>query len=175
MAKVPFGKLNLKVNNNEIPVQIGEQTIAVKQYLPLEEKLKLIARVIENAHDIENNYANPMKTDVYLTIEIVKTYTDISFTEKQLEDIPGLYDKLISSQTWEVVRSNIPEVELSELVRGVYRTSEAFYTYRTSVLGILDTIKQDYSNLDFDVMNIKEKLSDPATVDMINNLLTKVN
>jgi hypothetical protein len=47
MAKISFNKLGLKININEIPVQIGEETIAVKQYLPIEEKLQLISRVLE--------------------------------------------------------------------------------------------------------------------------------
>lgn len=175
MAKVSFNKLNLKVNNSEIPVQIGEETIAVKQYLPLEEKLELITNVIESAHDIDINYANPMKIDVYLTIEIIKKYTDISFTEKQLENIPALYDKFISAGVWDIIRASIPEVELSELIRGVYRCSDAFYAYRNSIMGILDTIKQDYSDMDLNAQKIKETLTNKENMEMIETLLTKLN
>ena len=175
MAKVAFSKLNLKVNNEEVPVQIGEQTIAVKQYLPLEDKLHLIERVIEYAHDTGNNFANPMKTDVYMAIEIIREYTNINFTDKQLENVPELYDKVISSGIWATIRDAIPEVEVSEIVRGVYRTSDAFYAYRNSILGILENITKDYENTDLDVMNIKEKLNDPQTMAMINSLLTKLN
>jgi hypothetical protein len=35
MAKVAFSKLKCKVNDTEVPVQIGEETIMVKQYLPI--------------------------------------------------------------------------------------------------------------------------------------------
>ena len=38
MAKVPFTKLKCKINTDEVPVQIGEETIAIKQYLPIQEK-----------------------------------------------------------------------------------------------------------------------------------------
>lgn len=175
MAKVAFSKLNLKVNNEEIPVQIGEQTIAVKQYLPLEDKLHLIERVIEYSYDVNNNFANPMKIDTYMTIEIIKTYSNISFTEKQLENIPDLYDKIISNNLWPIIRDNIPEGELSEIVRGVYRTSEAFYTYRTSILGILENVATNYKDVDFNVMNLKDKLNDPETKSIIETLLTKIN
>lgn len=175
MAKVSFNKLNLKVNINEVPVQIGEETIAVKQYLPLEEKLELITNVIESAHDIDINYANPMKIDVYLTIEIIKKYTDISFTEKQLENIPALYDKFISAGAWDIIRASIPEVELSELIRGAYRCGDAFYAYRNSIMGILDTIKQDYSDMDLNAQKIKETLTNKENMEMIETLLTKLN
>ena len=72
MAKVPFSKFKCKINTDEIPVQIGEETIAVKQYLPIQEKLTLIGRVIEQAHDQDQNFANPLKITVfkYLTYYI---------------------------------------------------------------------------------------------------------
>ena len=97
MAKVPFTKLKCKINENEIPVQIGEETIAVKQYLPIQEKLALISRVVEFAHEQDYNYSNPVKISVYRDLEIIFTYTNISFTDKQKEDLPKLYDMLYSS------------------------------------------------------------------------------
>ena len=42
MAKVAFSKLGLKINNDVKTVVFNEQTIEVKQYLPIEEKLNLI-------------------------------------------------------------------------------------------------------------------------------------
>ena len=55
MAKTAYSKLKLKVNEEIVPVQIGEVTIGVKKYLPVQEKLTLIGRVIELSHDLENN------------------------------------------------------------------------------------------------------------------------
>ena len=61
MAKVPFTKLKCKINIDEVPVQIGEETIAVKQYLPIQEKLGLIGKVVMAAHEQDENYSNPVK------------------------------------------------------------------------------------------------------------------
>ena len=38
------------------------------------------------SHDVEHNFSNPLKTDVYLTIELIEAYTNISFTDKQKEN-----------------------------------------------------------------------------------------
>ena len=55
MAKVAYTKLKCTVNENKVPVQIGENTIAVKQYLPINEKLELIGRVINQSHEEDHN------------------------------------------------------------------------------------------------------------------------
>lgn len=175
MAKVPFNKLNLKVNNDIIPIHIGDQVINVKQYLPIEDKLALIAQVIENAHDIDNNFSNPLKVDVYTCLEIVDAYTDISFTEKQKEDAPGTYDKIISSGIWTMIHQAIPTHEYDGLVVAIQDTIKAYYAYRNSILGILDNIQTDYSDLNLDLNSIKDKISDPQTLTFIKDLLTKVN
>ena len=175
MAKISFNKLGLKININEIPVQIGEETIAVKQYLPIEEKLQLISRVLEQAHDMENNFANPVKTDVYMILEIIEAYTNINFTDKQKEDIPNLYDKFICNNTWALIKAAIPQTEYDDIQYGVYATSEAFYKYRNSIMGILDNVKNNYADMDLDIMQLKNKLNDENTKQMIETLLTKVN
>ena len=64
MAKVAFSKLKCKINETEVPVQIGEEIVMVKQYLPIQDKLALIGRVIERAHEEDYNFSNPVKADV---------------------------------------------------------------------------------------------------------------
>ena len=41
-----------------------------------------------------NNFANPVKLNVFLRLEIIFNYTNISFTDKQKEDLVKLYDIL---------------------------------------------------------------------------------
>ena len=174
MAKVPFTKLKCKINENEIPVQIGEETIAVKQYLPIQEKLALIGRVVEFAHEQDNNFSNPVKAGVYRDLEIIFSYTNISFTDKQKEDLPKLYDMLYSSGVIKIVIDNIPEDEYLEIVWGVKDSIDAIYKYQNSVLGILDTISTDYSALDLDASEIQKKIADPQNLELLKNVLTKL-
>ena len=82
MAKIGFTKLGLKPNNEIQNIEFNEQTIEIKQYLPVEEKLELITNVLELSHD-SNNFSNPVKVSVYTTLEIIEKYTNVNFTEKQ--------------------------------------------------------------------------------------------
>ena len=174
MAKTPFTKLKCQVNKDAIPVQIGDETIAVKQYLPLQEKLALMERVIEQAHNENYDYANPVLMDVIADLEIVYAYTDISFTDKQKEDIPKTYDALRSSGALTTIFDNIPREETSEIVTGIYKTSKGIYEYRNSVKGILEHIKNNYDNLNFNVNEITEKLGDAQNLEFVKDLLTKI-
>ena len=171
MAKVPFTKLKCKINTNEIPVQIGEETIAVKQYLPIQEKLELISKVIMQAHEQDENYSNPVKAGVYRDLEVIFAYTNITFTDKQKEDLPKLYDMLYSSGIIDEVLKNIPENEYTEIVLGVKDSIEAIYKYQNSVLGILDNIKSNYNQTEFDVEALQKALADLGNSPIVKEIL----
>ena len=173
MAKVSFTKLGLKKNEEIGILHINEQDIEVKQYLPINEKLELISSVINSAAD-ENNFSNPVKENVFLTLEILYHYTNINFTDKQKEDPVKLYDLVVSSGLVNKVTDLIPEEELDEVINGVAQSVKAIYTYRNSVLGILESVSQDYSNLNLDATEIQQKLADPDNMTLLKQVLTKL-
>ena len=173
MAKVSLTKLGLKVNQDVKNVEFNEQTIEVKQYLPINEKLELISSVINSAAD-ENNFSNPVKENVFLTLEILYHYTNINFTDKQKEDPVKLYDLVVSSGLVNKVTDLIPEEELNEVINGVAQSVKAIYAYRNSVLGILESISQDYSALNLDATEIQQKLADPDNMALLKQVLTKL-
>ena len=173
MAKVSFTKLGLKKNEEVGILHINEQDIEVKQYLPINEKLELISSVINSAAD-ENNFSNPVKENVFLTLEILYHYTNINFTDKQKEDPVKLYDLVVSSGLVNKVTDLIPEEELDEVINGVAQSVKAIYTYRNSVLGILESISQDYSSLNLDATEIQQKLADPDNMALLKQVLTKL-
>ena len=173
MAKVSLTKLGLKVNQNVKNIEFNEQIIEVKQYLPINEKLELISSVINSAAD-ENNFSNPVKENLFLTLEILYHYTNINFTDKQKEDPVKLYDLVVSSGLVNKVTDLIPEEELDEVINGVAQSVKAIYTYRNSVLGILESISKDYSALNLDATEIQQKLADPDNMALLKQVLTKL-
>ena len=173
MAKVSLTKLGLKVNQDIKNIEFNQQIIEVKQYLPINEKLELISSVINSAAD-ENNFSNPVKENVFLTLEILYHYTNINFTDKQKEDPVKLYDLVVSSGLVNKVTDLIPEEELDEVINGVAQSVKAIYTYKNSILGILESISQDYSSLNLDATEIQQKLADPDNMELLKQILTKL-
>ena len=173
MPKIGFTKLGLKPNNEIQYIEFNEQTIEVKQYLPVEEKLELITKVLELSHD-SNNFSNPVKVSVYTTLEIIEKYTNVNFTEKQKENPTKLYDLLVGNGFAAAVIKAIPEPEYDEILTGIKQTIKSVYKYQNSILGILDTISQDYSNLNLDATEIQKKLADPNSIELLKGIMTKL-
>lgn len=173
MAKVSLTKLGLKINQDIKTIKFNEQTIEVKQYLPVNDKLELISNVINASHD-ENNFSNPVKVSVFTTLEIMYSYTNINFTDKQKEDPTKLYDMLISSGLVAVVINAIPEAEYHEVLCGVSDSIDAIYTYQNSIMGILDNISTDYSNLNLNASEIHKNLADPNNMALLKQILTQL-
>ena len=173
MAKIGFTKLSLKRKNEVKTITINNNQIEIKQYLPVNEKLDLIARVINGAHD-QNNFPNPIKIEVIGTLEIIMAYTNISFTEKQKEDIAKLYDLLDSNGVVNTIIAAIPEEEYNFVIDGIDDTIEAVYAYQNSVLGILESVSQDYSNLELDATALQKKMAEPGNIELLKDVLTKL-
>ena len=176
MAKVAFSKLKLKINEEIKQVKLNDEiTIEVKQYLPIQEKLALMGRVIELAHMQDENYSNPVKAAVFRDLAIIENDTNIAFTDRQKEDPAKLYDLLYSTGTIDTVLNNIPEDEYTKIVVGVQDSIEAVYKYQNSILGILDTIKTDYDNMKLDIDSLNQTITDPETLKFVKSILTNLN
>lgn len=150
MAKVTFTKLGLKAEAPVKTIVWNNQTIEIKQYLPLNERMDLIANTINNTAD-ENNYYNPCRLDVFKQIFIIEKYTNISFTDKQKEDCVKLYDAFYLTGLLKEIISNIPEEELKYINQAIDETIKSIYAYKNSVMGVINVLKQDYSNTKFDM------------------------
>ena len=173
MAKVSLNKLNLKIDDSVSIVKFNEQDIEIKQYLPINEKLELIGAIINNSAD-ETKFYNVGKLDVFKTIELIKYYTNINFTDKQLEDAPKLYDLLVSTGFADEIIAAIPEVETIWIDKVLMDTVNAIYKYQNSVFGILDAVTTDYKDLNFDVAELQKNISNPENLALLKDVVTKL-
>ena len=173
MAKLAFSKLGLKNNNQVVNINYNEQTIEIKQYISVNDKLKLISNIINNTVD-EHNFCNPVKVKVYLLIGIIENYTNISFTEKQKEDIVKLYDLIQSNSLFDKILEAIPAEEFNDLLNSTWDSIDAIYTYNNSAMGILDNIGRDYKDIEFDAEAIQAKLANGENVEFLKDVLAKL-
>ena len=157
MAKVPFTKLALSKNNNIKILEWKDQKIEIKQYLPIEEKLNLITKILNLSID-ENLFYNPCRVDLFQLLEIIFAYTNINITEKQSEDIFKIYDLLFSSGLADAIKQEIPKSEIDYITNAILSTINEVYRYRDSVMGVMDQINAD------------QKLTENSINDMIDTL-----
>lgn len=170
MAKVAISKLGLKINQEVKTFEFNGQNIEVKQYLPIQDRLRLISNVINQALEEDSNFANPVKVRMFLVLEILDYYTNINITEKMKEDPTKLYDIIKSSRMFEEILSALPEDEYLRLETETLTSLRAFYEYKNSAVGILDALKTGYEQQTFDVQSIVEQIKDPEALAILKEI-----
>lgn len=174
MAKVGFGALKItKVDDSVNTFTFNEKEIEVKRYLPISDKLTLIGNAINLAAD-GNRFANPMKIDMYLDLEIMFAYTNITFTDKQKEDLVKLYDMLASTGFFEAMYNVIAEDEASTIHYNAARIAENMYGQMNSIYGIMENIATDYAEVGSNAEKIQQNLADPNNLTLLKNIMTKL-
>lgn len=138
MAKVTFASLKLKTNDKVKVIKVEDKEIEVKQYLPANEKYDLIMISLQQA--LEDNIINDFKLEIAFNLNLVFLYTNISFTDKQKEDLLKLYDILESNGVIDAVASAIPEEEYSFVVDMLDTIKEESMKYNISVAGAINGI-----------------------------------
>lgn len=174
MSKVSFTKLGLTKNTEIGTFTWKDQTIEVKQYLPIQEKLNLIATVLNQCQD-ENNFINDAKISMFMDLEIVYHYTNINFTDKQKSDPAKMYDLLAGSGFLNDIYKVLPQSEYKSIMIWLDKTANHVYDYRNSIYGILDAMNTDYKNLELDADALKEKMADPESLKLLKQVLTKLD
>ena len=177
MARVPFSKLQASVNSNEVKSfyvnKSGEEIYyEVKQYLPFKDKLELVSKIINQSID-DSGFYNPMRVKMFMTLEVVYAYTNLTFTDKMKEDPFKLYDILISTGIYADIAKNMGK-EMNEIEDSVVSTIKNIYEYKNSVMGILESVTADYSNLNLDATEIQSKLADPENMELLKGILAKL-
>ena len=178
MAKVPFSKLQACVNSSDCTLsycnKAGEEIhYEVKHYLPFVEKLDLVSRIINQSID-DNGFYNPMRVKLFMTLEIVYAYTNLSFTEKMKEDPFKLYDILTSTGIFTDIVNVIHKNDWKEIQESVWSTIKNIYDYNNSVMGILNNVVSDYNNLNLDATEIQARLADPENMALLKDILAKL-
>ena len=174
MAKVGFGSLKItKVDDRVNTFTFNEKEIEVKRYLPISDKLTLIGNAINLAAD-GNRFANPMKIDMYLDLEIMFAYTNITFTDKQKEDLVKLYDMLASAGFFEAMYNVIAEDEASTIHYNAARIAENMYSQMNSLYGIMENVATDYADVGTKIDEYQQGLANPDNLSLLKGIMTKL-
>lgn len=175
MAKVPFSKLQAAIDGCSVKTFYYDKSgnevyYEVKHYLPFKEKLEMITRIVNQSVD-DNGFYNPMRVKLYTVLEVVYAYTNLSFTEKQKEDPFKLYDLLVSTGIFMDVLREIAEHDWADIQDNIKTTIDNIYKYRNSVMGILEMVSSDYSNLNLDANALADKVLNPESLATLKELL----
>ena len=170
MAKIALTKLGLKPNSEIKTIEWNGQNIEVKQYLPIEETLRLISTILNETVD-DNPYYNSCKLQIYTTLEIIYAYTNINFTEKQKLEVFKLFD-MFANGLGEKILEAIPEDQIDFICSNAKEILDSIYKYKSSALGVMEAITTDYGNLQLDAQELQQKIADPNNLNMLKEIMT---
>lgn len=168
--RIPVMDLNL---NDDIlapiVIKVGDKEVTVKQYLPMEEKINLIEKVMNESG--EATFANPLKIEVFFNLALIENYTNLGIdADKPLET----YDYLESHGIFTSIIKAIPVTEYNGLLSFLDESFKNFYAYKNSALGIMETISTDYSDLKLDAEEIQNKIGDKDNLTLLKDVVTKL-
>lgn len=130
--------------------------------------------VIQQVIDVNNEFLNEFAFHMYMDLAIVFNYTNLSFTDKQKEDLYKLYDLLVGSGFMKELKKQVNCNQTDDLEVYTYETLNEYYKYHNSVYGIMDAMNQNYSNLNLDVNELQDKISNPESLSLVKDILTKM-
>lgn len=172
-TKPTYHKLGLKVDVHKGELTYNDQIVEVKDYLPIEDKMKMIADIILESKD-DNPFMNVGKMNAYLYIYILYNYTNLVFTEKQKEDPGKIYDSIVTTGFLSEVLKLIPKDEIDFIKYLLNSQVEEIYKYDNSIRGMLQDVMTDYSNLSLDATTIQKKLQDPNNLALLKGVMNEL-
>ena len=95
-------------------------------------------------------------------------YTNISFTDKQIEEAPKTYDKLESNGLFDIIFNAIPDSELEFLEDCINETAADITSYANSALSLVKTMSNDAGALDEQLNDILEKIKNKEDLEELS-------
>lgn len=140
-TKITYGSLKLKLEPKCKDITFNNRNIEVLQYLPAEKKMNLIEDTLSVAVD-SYGFISPLKEELAFYVNIIKYYTNISFTEKQSKDFANIYDNIKESKLLLEILKAIPEDEFNDLFNMEAKMKEFFEKSNTSIASIIHNLSQ---------------------------------
>lgn len=141
MGKIAYSKIGLKVNTEVNKFTFNNQEIEVLHYLPVEDKIDLIEVALQKAE--EDGIYNETMLDMYFHLNMVYLYSNITFTEKQKENEPKLYDAMVSSGFMAAFLQAMDEDEYTAVFNDLQRVRASREKYDLSTAAIVKSLIVD--------------------------------
>ena len=154
-------------------ITVNEQEIEVAQYMPIQDKLAMIERILNLTID-NTGFLNPVRLEVYTVLEIISTYTNINITDKMMENAPKTYDSLMINGVIDTIIEAIPEDEYNAVFDAIEDCAEHTVSYLNSFAGMMKTVTENYDATKINVEEIMNTLDDPDKVGLVKDILEKI-
>ena len=160
-----YSELNLRepeVETTSIKLASGVE-VAVRKYLPIDDKANLITWAITLALDENTGCISPVRFEVYFALAVVKWYAGLEFDSDLSLSI--IYDILEQNNVINQIMGAIPDPEIDFLRDLIKDTAEDLVRYNNSFAGMLQMMSNDTSNLGEQVREIVDQIKNAEGIE----------
>lgn len=156
-------------------ITFRDKEYTIKEFVSIEDILKKIQTVMELSLAPELGIYTPGAIEINETIYGIQLFTDIEFEDAELNAPMPLYDELRKAGVLELLDGLMYDNESYRLfVTLLYDTISKFEKYQTSAYGILDSLKNDYNNLDLNIEKLQEKIKNKENIEYLDEVMNKM-
>lgn len=170
--KTAFSTLKLKTDKTYLEFTFENKPVQVLRYLPVQEKEDIIEVAYQKA--IINSNFNPILFNIYFLLNVVYSYTNLTFTDEQRRDEKKLYDTICSSGLLDIILNNIPESEMTFFEDNIEDYVSQSLVQDYSAVGIFNNVVGSFNTfskvISDKLSNVDEKTLQ-ALIDALPNLV----
>lgn len=133
-----FKDMDLKLNKSLKVIKVNGKDVAVKQYLPAEDKNSILEMAMQQAD--QGTILNTFALDAIFHMYVIIKYTNIEFQPEELDELLSLYDVFESNGIIDAVVSAIPENEYNSLKEYLLEMVDNYLTYRNSARALVEQL-----------------------------------
>lgn len=168
--KINFKDLGLWVDEKVNAFTFKGKEIKVRNYLPINKKVDFISYVFNNSIDEKSNTFSPIRMNTFFEVGLIRWYTNIDFSEEELDEIEKTYDKLKSSGLIQKVRNNIDHSEYNLIFSLVTETIQDYEKFANSFIGMMQAMSQENSLMSKELDDILSKISNKEGIEELVNI-----
>jgi len=174
MDKVHLEDLHIK-EFEETWVKLSDRfpSVMVNTTPTSQQYLQLMCDVADLLSVDNANVVNYTKLEIIMMVEAIRAFTNIEFTEEELEDYGKLYDRLAQCDLvtdFECLINSLDEGFFDGIREQIY----AIYDYNSSAYGIMEGLVQKYKDTEFDVDRLNNELKDENTIPLLKEIIDKL-
>jgi uncharacterized protein YjgD (DUF1641 family) len=152
-----------------------DKEYTTKEFVPVEQILQKVQTIMELSLAPELGLYMPGSLEVFKTIFSIQLFSDLEFTDEEIDKPMELYDELRQSGISDILQDCLISNKSYQLFNSLlYQTIDKFEKYQTSAYGILDSLKKDYNDMDFNIEKLQEKIKNKENIEYLDEVMEKM-
>lgn len=153
-------------------IHLNSLEVKVLQYLPISDKIDIVEIALQKSK--QGGIYNELLLDMFFHLHIIMCYTDLEFSDEDLEDMMALYDKLESNGFINEIIEAMNQDEYKNLLDYLNIMKKENLEYNNTAAAVISRIIEDLPAKMAEVKDILDQF-DPSKYEEVKNFAMAAN